>query len=198
MTDPPQSTNDPDDNRLLQAIAHGDSEAFTTLYARHHYYLLACARHYVDDPHLAEEAVQDGMVAVWHTAGSFRGQSSVRTWLVAIVRHKISTLRKRARRTTCHEIGLTTLPPAQTPFAIEQEQDIAQDDLWTDALCALPPDLHTVLHLTFVEELTASEIAQRLRIPPGTVKSRLRRAKTALQDVLRRRNEDSAYGPSPH
>lgn len=73
-----------DDAVLLQQVANGDRDALGALYQRHARAVLAQVRLVVGEPGLSEEILPDTMLAVWRGAGSFRGVSQVRSWIIAI------------------------------------------------------------------------------------------------------------------
>ena len=81
---------------LVERIGRGDATALEALYARHGRALLAYLIGQVGDPHLAEEVLQDVMLAVWRSAAQFRGESAVRTWLLAIARRAITARQRRS------------------------------------------------------------------------------------------------------
>jgi RNA polymerase sigma-70 factor (ECF subfamily) len=103
QTGRPARIRDDPDFPLVQALADGDERALEILYARHGPHLFAYLTGLLGDSALAEEVVQDVMLAAWRGAAFFRGESTVRTWLLAIAR-------RRARRTGRRH----TLP--QTPL----------------------------------------------------------------------------------
>ena len=84
-----------DDVALLRKIADGDQDAMSEFYRLHSQAVRSHRCLVVDDPALAEEVFQDAMLAVWRSANSFRGESRVRTWVIAIARRQA---RNRLRR----------------------------------------------------------------------------------------------------
>lgn len=84
-----------DDAALLQRVAGGDRDALGTLYRRHAHVVLAQIRLAVGEPGLSEEILQDTMLAVWQGAGSFRGGSQVRSWIIAIALRQARDRRPR-------------------------------------------------------------------------------------------------------
>ena len=175
-------TGQPTDRQLVSAIARGDSRALETLYERHGPALLAYLIGQVSDQRLAEEVLQDVMLAVWQGAARFRGDSSVRTWLLAIARRRAITARQQ--RAPAHA-------PLDDDIAADADPPGARLDAQADqaalraALAALPPDHRETLELVFYHNLSGPEAAAVLGIAPGTVKSRLHRAKSLLHKLLR-------------
>lgn len=180
----PQQVNSGDPDRaLLQAIKNGDSRALDELYARHGPAILSFLIARLSERELAEEVLQDVMLAVWNNAGSFRGESSVRTWLLVIARNRAINAR---RRHTPQIIGMSDdfemQSPDTGPFEAVAKQ--FKRTAVRDALQHLPPEHREILTLFFFHELSGPEIAEVLEINVGTVKSRLHRAKEALRRIL--------------
>ncbi|MBI5669221.1 MAG: sigma-70 family RNA polymerase sigma factor [Chloroflexi bacterium] len=175
------------DRHLVQAMARGDVRALEELYARHGARLLAYLVGLVDNRQLAEEVLQDVMLAAWRGAASFRGDSRVTTWLLAIAR--LQALGARRRRY-----------PAVVPLDDRAAQDdsglFARVDREAEAralraaLRQLPNDQRETLELIFYHELSGPEAAVLLGVPEGTIKSRLNRAKTSLRRLLRLKEAD--------
>src|SRR5690349_18393277 len=85
-----------DDDQLIRRIARGDRQALSELYARHQRSLFSYLLQLTPDYGLAEELLQDTLVAVWKSARSFEGRSSALTWLIGIARRQAhNTLRQR-------------------------------------------------------------------------------------------------------
>jgi RNA polymerase sigma-70 factor (ECF subfamily) len=164
------------DHHLMRAIAGGDVQAMDTLYERHGLGVLNYLVGQLGDRQHAEEVLQDVMLAVWKGAVHFRGDSQVRTWLLGIARHRALNARQRRR------------PP---PMPLDEElhaetADIVDLDDLTRGLKQLPADQRETLELIFYHGLTGQEAADIMGVSPGTVKSRLHRAKSALRDFLRK------------
>lgn len=176
-TPPPDSSDD----TLLAAIAQGDMAAFEALYARHWRMLLGYLIGLVGSEMLAEDVLQTVMLAVWQGASDFRGEASVKTWLLAIARHH--ALRVRQRERTPDPLPDDVQASGPTPPDIAAQHAIAA--AVRAALDDLPPAQRETLELVFFHGLTGPEVAAVMGVALGTVKSRLRRAKTALQRLLR-------------
>lgn len=172
-----------DDLQVIERIGRGDRQALSELYARYQRVLFAYLLQLTPDYGLAEELLQDTLVAVWKSARSFEGRSSVLTWLIGIARRQAhNTLRQR-------RISLTDLSEVECLPApdLEPEQvalaGVARAEL-TAAFRRLAPVHREVLLLTFVQELSYQETATILDVPVGTVKSRLSNARRALRVLL--------------
>lgn len=175
---------------LIQGMAQGNAHALDELYARRGPGILSFLVAHVGDHTLAEEILQDVMLAAWNNAGSFRGDSSVRTWLLVIARNRaMNTYRKR-------KLPLVTLDDAFGVFGndtgpLEKVERKGNENRVRAALSQLPLQQREVLVLVFYHQLSGPEVAQVLGINEGTVKSRLHRAKEALRRVLH--VEDGLY-----
>jgi RNA polymerase sigma-70 factor (ECF subfamily) len=167
------------DLALLSRIATGEQEAIEELYRRHSRLLLGQIRFMVGQPALAEEILQDTMLAVWRGARSFRGGSRVRTWLLAIARRQARDRMRRQRLLPLADAELAQRPsPNPGPEAVAVER--AEARRMVGALGTLTPAHREVLGLVFGADLSLAEVARVLAVPPGTVKSRLHAARAAL------------------
>lgn len=172
------------DGATIARIAAGDRQALAHLYMRHRQALFSYLLQLTPDYGLAEELLQDTLVAVWRGAHSFEGRSSVRTWLIGIARRQAhNTLRQRglplADLSELDETPAADLEPEDAALA-----NAARDEL-SEAIRQLLPLHREVLALIFVQQLSYQETAQVLGVPMGTVKSRLNHAKRALRALLR-------------
>ena len=128
------------------------------------------------DHGLAEEILQDTLVAVWKSAQSFEGRSSVRTWLIGIARRQAHNTLRQRRLPLADETemeGLVATDPEPEAWTLAS---FARDEL-AAAFRQLAPLHREVLLLTFVQELSYHETATILEVPVGTVKSRLSNAR---------------------
>ena len=174
---------------LLRAVAGGDERALHELYARHGPYLLSYLIGKLGNRHLAEEVLQDVMMGVWRGAAGFRGDSRVRTWLLAIARRQAINAQRR-HKVFC--IPLDEANFASDPVLSKALDAHAEAADVRAALQRLSPSQRETLELVFYHGLTGPEAAQVLGIAQGTVKSRLHRAKLALKRLLRPREDTHA------
>jgi RNA polymerase sigma-70 factor (ECF subfamily) len=178
------------DNRLVQAVAHGDMSALETLYTRYGLRLLAYLVGQVGgDRLLAEELLQDVMLAVWKGAPQFRGESQVYTWMLAIARNRAISARQRPGP-EYEPLDETIATDGASPFEVVLRR-ATQTEVQA-ALAQLPHDQRETLELIFYHGLSGPEAAAVMQVAPGTVKSRLHRAKAMLHGVLRLREDADA------
>jgi RNA polymerase sigma-70 factor (ECF subfamily) len=156
------------DAELVARMAAGDRIAMSALYARHSAVLLGLAMRIVRDRREAEDLLHDVFLEAWRAAKDFdpkRGR--VRTWLAIRMRSRALDLQKSARVSrNAGDAGLE---------AVVDETERASPDhaRIRTALAALGTDQRRVLELAYFEGLSCTEIADRVAIPVGTVKSRI-------------------------
>jgi RNA polymerase sigma-70 factor, ECF subfamily len=171
------------DAGLLGRIGQGDEGAMALFYREHGRVVFAQVLLVVGERVLAEEIVQDTMLAVWRGAGSFRGESSVRSWVIAIARRRTRD-RLRGRRLRVVDDAFLADQPVSGPGPEVMALDRAELAEVRDAIQELAPAHREVLGLAFGSGLSLAEVADVLEIPVGTVKSRLAAARTALNRTL--------------
>jgi RNA polymerase sigma-70 factor, ECF subfamily len=172
-----------DDVELLGRIGRGDESAMAEFYHEHGRVVLAQVLLVTGERVLAEEITQDTMLAVWRGAGSFRGESSVRSWVIAIARRQTRD-RLRGIRLRVVDDTLLAEQPGSGPGPETTALDRAELAQVTAAIRDLPASHREVLGLAFGAGLSLPEVARVLEIPVGTVKSRLSAARTALTRML--------------
>lgn len=167
-----------DDRELLQAVATGDEEAFTQLYARYAPAVAAFATMRAIAPEDLGEVVGKVWLACWLSASSFRGESSVKTWLFGITARQVAQQNRALARRHSREVLVYDAP--ETPSDDEPLEaalaSATRDELAT-AVRGLPAHLYETVVLAWVEELPQAEIGRLLGIPVGTVKSRISTAR---------------------
>jgi RNA polymerase sigma-70 factor, ECF subfamily len=172
-----------DDPGLVSRIAHGDEDAMAVFYREHGRVVFAQVLLVTGERVLAEEVVQDTMLAVWRGAASFRGESSVRSWVIAIARRQTRD-RLRGRRLRVVDDAFLADQPGSEPGPEVIALDRAELAEVRVAIRELAPAHREVLGLAFGSGLSLPEVADVLEIPLGTVKSRLTGARAALNRVL--------------
>jgi RNA polymerase sigma factor (sigma-70 family) len=172
------------DTGVIERFRTGDPDAVTAVYREYGGLVYAVAHRVLGDRTLAEDATQQAFVQAWRAAESFDPGRDLGPWLATIARRAaIDVHRRQARRptTTLDEISpahpsVVTLPPSA-----ERAYDV-----WEvrQAIDALPPDEQEVVRLQHLEGLSHQEIAERVGVPLGTVKSRTHRAHRRLAGRL--------------
>jgi RNA polymerase sigma-70 factor (ECF subfamily) len=172
-----------DDAGLLRRIGQGGEDAMAAFYREYGRVVFAQVLLVTGERVLAEEIVQDTMLAVWRGAGSFRGESSVRSWVIAIARRQTRD-RLRGRRLRVVDDAFLADQPGPGPGPEAMALDRAELAEVLGAIRELAPAHREVLGLAFGTGLSLPEVAGVLEIPVGTVKSRLAAARTALSRIL--------------
>ena len=177
------------DAGLLRRIGRGDEGAMAEFYREHGRVVFAQVLLVAGERVLAEEIVQDTMLAVWRGAGSFRGESSVRSWVIAIARRQTRD-RLRGQRLRVVDDAFLADQPGSGPGPEVIALDRAELAEVRGAFRELTPAHREVLGLAFGSGLSLPEVAGVLEIPVGTVKSRLAAARTALNRILDKKGQN--------
>jgi RNA polymerase sigma-70 factor, ECF subfamily len=177
------------DSDLVARIAAGDEAAFRGLFRRYAPNANALAVRVVRQPFLAEEIVQEVFLAVWRDPENFDAErGSVKSWLMGMVHHRAvdAVRREESQRRRAEESIPEAVDPADDPGVTVPEQvGMPQDRAAVrGALEDLPGEQRQILELMYFGGMSQSNIADRLRLPLGTVKSRallgMRRLRLAL------------------
>jgi RNA polymerase sigma-70 factor, ECF subfamily len=176
------------DDWLLCRIGQGDEDAMAAFYREHGRVVLAQVLLVTGERVLAEEIVQDTMLAVWRGAGAFRGESSARSWVISIARRQTRD-RLRGKRLRVVDDAFLAERPGSSPGPEETALDRAELAEVRVAIRDLAPAQREVLGLVFGSGLSLPEVAGVLEIPVGTVKSRLTAARTALSRILNEKGQ---------
>jgi RNA polymerase sigma-70 factor (ECF subfamily) len=165
----------------------GDDDAVRDLYALYGQRLYAYALRLTNDPSAAEDVTQNTLVIAWRTASTYRGEGRLIAWLLGIVHH---TAMKAIRNSTSYLDDVATEIISQDQPSPEEQAQV-KDELRgvRQGIQGLSSEHRAVLELVFYQELSLKEAAQVLRIPIGTVKSRLSYARNHLRGVLTRMEE---------
>ncbi len=171
------------DEELLAAIARGDERALGELYDRLGGVAYRLAVRVLRDPALAQDAVQDAFLAVWRTAVAFdpaRGKAS--TWLLTLVHRRAVDVVRREDRRRAEPLDDAPIPAGD---AVDETAEVREERRRVQAaLTQLPPDQREALELAYYGGLSQSELAERLGVPLGTVKSRMFTGLSKLRDLL--------------
>ncbi len=181
------------ENSLISAAQSGDLEAFNLLVLKYQNLLYGTALRILGDDSLAEDATQEAFISACRHFDTFRG-GSLKAWLVRIVINKCYDLARSLRRrqtVSLNEIDADECVNTDTSSIWDGFQTVEQSvesaemrELICKCLDAIPADARTIITLVDVENLSYREVAKALKIPVGTVKSRLARARFRLRQEL--------------
>jgi RNA polymerase sigma-70 factor (ECF subfamily) len=168
---------------LLRRCAQQDRAAFRALYDRQAARLHGIAMRITRQPALAADAVHETFIALWQHAGRFDPErGSAEAWLTSIARYRaLDIARRRTREVTGLEMPEAADPE---PDALAQLAGRAEVAALRHCLETLEPDRRSMVVSAFVDGLSHTELAQKLAMPLGTVKSTIRRALAALKRCL--------------
>ena len=172
-----------DDQQLAAEFVAGNEQALAKVYQRWSPLIYTLALRSLGDIGDAEDVTQKVFVAAWTGRKNFdQTRARLSTWLVAIAKNKIAdTHEARARiRRLQAQLEVTSSPLDW----ITQPADLAETLLIADEISQLEPDAQRVMRLAFYDDLTHSEIADRLELPLGTVKSHIRRSLQRMRTRL--------------
>jgi len=182
-----------DDLTLVAAMARGEEQAASVLYDRHSAVMYGLALRVVGEGADAQEVVLDAFSQAWRDASRYdTSRGSVVGWFTTITRTRaLDLIRARGRRARINDRVTTQLdePAAmgegfRSPDSLVDDADRAA--AVTSALGELPEAQRRAIELAFFEGLTHHEVAERLREPLGTVKTRIRLGMQKLRDMLAR------------
>ena len=175
--------NDPSDEHVLEAVGRGDHDALGVLYDRFGPLAYGLAFRILRDRALAEDAVQEAFLAVWRSADAYkRERAKPSTWILTVVHRRAVDLVRREERRRGEPLEAAPEPtsgPADEDVTLRTRRAAVQA-----ALTELPDDQRQALELAYYGGLTQSELAERLGVPLGTVKSRMFAGLGRLRELL--------------
>jgi RNA polymerase sigma-70 factor (ECF subfamily) len=179
-----------DDEELMQRLAYRDLVAFRALYDRYGNLVYSAALRVVRDAQIAEDMVQEIFLRIWRKPESYVAQRGrFPTWLTSVTRNRaVDEIRARGRRfrheTASPEEQERELPAsdANDPALTAELSD--QRRLILAALAQIPAEQREIIELAYFGGLTQQEIAERLKQPLGTVKTRIRLGMQKLRVAL--------------
>lgn len=181
-----------EDRALLRAHVAGDPQAFAELVRRHRDRLWAVALRTLGDREEAADALQDALVSAFRSAGTYRGEAAVTTWLHRVV---VNACLDRVRRRQARP----TVPFGATELASRWD-DHGRTETRLDvraALATLPEGQRAAIVLVDMQDMPVAEAAEVLGVAEGTVKSRCSRGRAALARLLRAAESGSGRTPNP-
>ena len=186
------------DEALVALVARGDEDALGELYDRQGRVAYGLALRILRDERLAEDAVQEAFLAVWKSALSFRPErAKASTWIHTLVhRRAVDLVRREERRRAeplddelagrLSDAGVPTEEAAWLRFERERVQA---------ALAQLPDAQREALELAYYDGFSQSELAERLGMPLGTIKSRMFAGLTRLRELLEESPREESWNP---
>ena len=185
-------TQDDNDQQLVERVQKGDKSAFDLLVLKYQHRVLKLVSRFVNDAAEAQDVAQDAFLKAYRALPSFRGDSAFYTWLYRIaINTAKNTLVSNRRRPVDFDLDLqdpdqydrhAKLKEIDTPEGVLLTEEIRQ--VVERAMEQLPEDLRTAIVLREIEGLSYEEIAEAMDCPVGTVRSRIFRAREAIDKRL--------------
>tara|TARA_Y100001001_G_C7976019_1_gene297644 strand:- start:53 stop:700 length:648 start_codon:yes stop_codon:yes gene_type:complete len=180
------------DRQLVARVQKGDSRAFDLLVIKYQHRILALVGRYISDFAEAQDVTQEAFIKAYRALPSFRGDSQFYTWMYRIaVNTAKNYLVSRGRKTPTRDIDLddaeffadeAKMKDIETPDSLIQRDELRQ--VVFDAIDALPEELRMAVTLRELDGLSYEEIAEVMDCPIGTVRSRIFRAREAIDKKM--------------
>ena len=181
------------DQALVLRVQQGDKSAFDLLVIKYQHRIMHLVNRYVKDPSEAEDVAQDTFIKAYRALADFRGESAFYTWLYRIAINTAKNyLLSRSRRHFDYEIDVleaeqvenaAQLKDMDTPDNLLMNEQIVK--VIKDAIEKLPEEMRIAITLREFEGMSYEEIAEAMDCPIGTVRSRIFRAREAIDEKLK-------------
>jgi len=181
------------DQKLVARVQRGDKAAFDLLVRKYQHKVAKLVSRYVRDRREVEDVTQEALIKAYRAIGGFRGESAFYTWLYRIaVNTAKNYLESMGRRPPGSDVEVEGAELIESGDGL-RDQATPERQMLTDEIAAtvhrvienLPVDLRTAITLREIEGLSYEEIAQVMDCPIGTVRSRIFRAREAIDQELR-------------
>ena len=187
-----QSAQQEGDQQLVERVQRGDKRAFDLLVLKYQHKIIAVVHRYIRDHAEVHDVVQEAFIKAYRALENFRGESAFYTWMYRIAINTAKNhLIAKGRRPPASDVdaeeaeyyeggdGLKDIDTPENSLHCEQLHDAVQK-----AISQLPEDLKTAVTLREMEALSYEEIADIMACPVGTVRSRIFRAREAIDKVV--------------
>ena len=181
------------DQQLVERVQKGDKRAFDLLVIKYQHKILAIISRYIRDSAEVQDVAQEAFIKAYRALGNFRGDSAFYTWLYRIAINTAKNyLVARSRRPPASDVdmndaefysGSDILKDQATPENLFFRDEL--EDVVNNTIDSLPEDLKTAVTLREFEGLSYEEIAEVMDCPMGTVRSRIFRAREAIDKQVR-------------
>jgi RNA polymerase sigma-70 factor, ECF subfamily len=184
------------DEALVALVARGDEDALAELYDRVSRIAYGLALRVLRDERHAEDAVQEAFLQVWRSAASFRAErAKASTWILTLVHRRAVDLVRREERRQAE--------PFADADSVGQASEQTEEAAWLrferervqSALAQLPDMQREALELAYYGGFSQSELAERLGVPLGTIKSRMFAGLSRLRELLDESAQEGSWKP---
>lgn len=180
------------DEELVARVQQGDKKAYDLLVIKYQHKIVQLVNRYLKDPSEAQDVAQEAFIKAYRAIGSFRGDSTFYTWLYRIAINTAKNyLVSRSRRSSQYEVDIQDaeamenapqLQGIETPERLLMNDEIVKTI--RSAIEHLPEEMRTAIMLREFEGMSYEEIAEAMECPVGTVRSRIFRAREAIDNKL--------------
>ena len=186
------------DEALVALVARSDEGALAELYDRVGRVAYGLAFRVLRDDRLAEDAVQEAFLGVWRTAAGFRAErAKASTWILTHVHRRAVDLVRREERRRAEPLDDETRDAATSESAEDAAWLGFERERVQGALRQLPDAQREAIELAYYGGYSQSELAERLGMPLGTIKSRMFAGLARLRELLDDRVEEGSWKPEP-
>lgn len=180
------------DQDLVLRVQQGDKRAFDLLVIKYQHRIIQLVNRYVKDPSEAQDIAQEAFIKAYRALGDFRGDSAFYTWLYRIAINTAKNfLVARARRSGDVELDIQDAEQFENAPQLQgrdtPEQLVLNDEILRTinaAIDGLPEDMRVVIMMREIDGMSYEDIAQVMDCPVGTIRSRLFRAREAIDKQL--------------
>lgn len=180
------------DLQLVQRVQRGEKQAFDLLVRKYQHKVVQVVSRYVSNQADAQDVAQEAFVKAYRAIGSFRGDSAFYTWMYRIAINTAKNfLVAQGRRPPSDDIDAVEAEQFDSAAGLKEygtpERQLLKDEIGqtiSEAIDALPEELRTAIVLRELEGLSYEEISQAMDCPIGTVRSRIFRAREAIENKL--------------
>ena len=181
------------DQLLVERVKKGDKAAFDLLIIKYQHRIVSLISRYVSDPSEALDVAQEAFIKAYRAMGNFRGDSAFYTWLYRIAINTAKNwLVARKRRPPASDIDAADAEQYDMDSRLKDrstpENELLREEIEKtvyDTIADLPEDLRTAIILREMEGMSYEEIATTMECPIGTVRSRIFRAREAIDEKLK-------------
>mgnify|MGYP001828631740 FL=1 len=181
------------DQLLVERVQKGDKRAFDLLISKYQHRIVSLVARYVSDPSEAQDVAQEAFIKAYRAIDRFRGDSAFYTWLYRIAINTAKNwLVARKRRPPASDIDATDAEQYDIESRLKEqgtpENEMLREEIKRtvyDTIAELPEDLRTAIMLREMEGMSYEDIAVTMDCPIGTVRSRIFRAREAIDEKLK-------------
>jgi RNA polymerase sigma-70 factor (ECF subfamily) len=186
------------DKQLVARVQAGDSRAFDLLVLKYQHKIMSLISRYVHDADEVQDVAQEAFIKAYRALPKFRGESAFYTWLYRIAINTAKNhLVARSRRPVASDVELEDAQYLESAPSLRDQETPESSlfgdelrDIVNDALAELPDDLRTAVTLREFDGLSYEEIAAVMECPVGTVRSRIFRAREAIDQRVKAHMEE--------